>query len=54
MLHTKTPRKRKPVEAYLRLQGRFAHLFEPERNEAALASIQERVDAYWTERESDE
>jgi pyruvate ferredoxin oxidoreductase beta subunit len=45
--HTKLPRERKAVEDYLRLQGRFAHLFEPERNEAELASLQERVDAYW-------
>jgi pyruvate ferredoxin oxidoreductase beta subunit len=35
------------VEEYLKLQGRFAHLFEPERNEALLAEIQEKVDAYW-------
>jgi pyruvate ferredoxin oxidoreductase beta subunit len=47
VVHTKHPRERKPVEDYLRLQGRFAHLFEPERIEAELASLQERVDAYW-------
>lgn len=47
VVHSKRPRERKPVEDYLRLQGRFAHLFEPERNEAELASLQERVDAYW-------
>jgi pyruvate ferredoxin oxidoreductase beta subunit len=45
--HTKKPRKRPPVEEYLKLQGRFAHLFRPERNEVALCEIQARVDAYW-------
>jgi pyruvate ferredoxin oxidoreductase beta subunit len=33
----------KPVEDYLKLQGRFAHLFKPERKEQELALIQERV-----------
>jgi pyruvate ferredoxin oxidoreductase beta subunit len=46
--HTKRPpRCRPPVEAYLSMQGRFAHLFEPERNETLIAEIQARVDAYW-------
>jgi len=45
--HTLKPGKRRPVEEYLKLQRRFAHLFEPERNEAVLAEIQRRVDAYW-------
>jgi pyruvate ferredoxin oxidoreductase beta subunit len=52
VVHTRTPRERKPVEDYLRLQGRFAHLFEPERNEAALAELQDRIDAYWAEVEN--
>jgi len=47
VIHTKRPLERKPVEDYLRLQGRFAHLFEPNRNEAALKALQDRVDAYW-------
>ena len=47
--HTKIPRERLPVEDYLRLQGRFRHLFEPQRNDALLAEIQARVDAYWAE-----
>jgi pyruvate ferredoxin oxidoreductase beta subunit len=45
--HTRIPHPRTPVEEYLKLQGRFAHLFEPERNEAALAEIQAHVDADW-------
>jgi pyruvate ferredoxin oxidoreductase beta subunit len=47
IVHTKVPPKRAPVEEYLRAQGRFAHLFEPSRDEATLASIQQSVDAYW-------
>jgi pyruvate ferredoxin oxidoreductase beta subunit len=47
LVHTKIPRQRKPVEEYLKLQGRFKHLFEPERNEKAIQQIQNRVDAYW-------
>jgi pyruvate ferredoxin oxidoreductase beta subunit len=47
MVHTKVPRQRPPVEEYLQLQGRFKHLFAPERNEKLLAEIQARVDAYW-------
>jgi pyruvate ferredoxin oxidoreductase beta subunit len=47
VVHTRVRRPRLPVEEYLKEQGRFAHLFEPERNEAMLAEIQARVDAYW-------
>jgi pyruvate ferredoxin oxidoreductase beta subunit len=47
--HTRVPRPRLPVEEYLSRQGRFAHLFAPRRDEAALAAIQARVDAYWAE-----
>lgn len=47
VVHTKRPHPRAPVEAYLQRQGRFAHLFAPERNEALLADIQNAVDAYW-------
>jgi pyruvate ferredoxin oxidoreductase beta subunit len=44
--HTYIPARR-PVEEYLRLQGRFRHLFEPVRQDEAIRHIQERVDAYW-------
>jgi len=47
VVHTKQPRRRAPVEEYLKLQGRFSHLFEPERNEVLLDEIQRRIDAYW-------
>jgi len=49
VVHTRPPRQRRPVEEYLKLQGRFRHLFEPTRNEQALREIQARVDGYWSE-----
>jgi pyruvate ferredoxin oxidoreductase beta subunit len=45
--HTMVPHPRAPVEEYLKTQGRFAHLFEPVRNEQTIAEIQARIDAYW-------
>ncbi len=47
VVHSKVPHPRLPVEEYLKRQGRFAHLFAPERDEALIAEIQARVDAYW-------
>ena len=38
---------RPPVEDYLKLQGRFRHLFEPARDDKTIAEIQASVDAYW-------
>jgi len=49
VIHTKVPKQRKPVEDYLKLQGRFKHLFEPVRNEQLINEIQNRVDTYWSE-----
>ncbi|MDH5676074.1 MAG: thiamine pyrophosphate-dependent enzyme [Myxococcales bacterium] len=43
--HTKLPKTRLPVERYLETQGRFAHLFEPQRDEATLRAIQAKIDA---------
>ena len=45
--HTVVPKRFKPVEEYLQVQGRFAHLFKPVRQEAALNKIQEGVNEYW-------
>ncbi|WP_455209633.1 thiamine pyrophosphate-dependent enzyme [Kaarinaea lacus] len=45
--HTKVPHPRKPVEEYLKTQGRFKHLFEPQRDDALINEIQARVDRYW-------
>lgn len=47
IVHTLIPRKRLPVEQYLRRQGRFSHLFQPQRNENLLREIQLDVDSYW-------
>ncbi len=47
VVHTKPPKQRPPVEEYLRLQGRFAHLFEPVRQDQVIDGIQARVDDYW-------
>ena len=46
VVHTYVP-KRRPVEEYLKLQGRFRHLFEPARQDDAIRHIQEQVDTYW-------
>ena len=47
--HTVVPGKFKPVEEYLKEQGRFAHLFKPVRQEEILGRIQSMVDQYWGE-----
>ncbi len=45
--HTKLMKERIPVEEYLKIQGRFAHLFNPLRNEELIDEIQNSVDLYW-------
>ena len=47
VVHTKAPGERKPVEEYLKLQGRYRHLFEPQRNDELIEEIQNKVDDYW-------
>jgi pyruvate ferredoxin oxidoreductase beta subunit len=47
VFHTKIPHQRIPVEEYLIKQGRFSHLFKPQRDEALLAELQAKVDSYW-------
>ena len=42
------PRQKLPVEEYLKLQGRFKHLFQKE-NEALIYHIQQDVDQRWEE-----
>jgi pyruvate ferredoxin oxidoreductase beta subunit len=41
------PESKKPVEKYLEIQGRFRHLFRPERREDIIDSIQAWVDHRW-------
>ena len=52
--HTRVPKTRVPVEEYLQRQGRFAHLFQPKRNDRLLQEIQARIDAYWARVEVEE
>lgn len=54
VVHTRIPHPRVPVEEYLKLQGRFKHLFAPERDDFTIADIQARVDAYWAEVEDEQ
>jgi pyruvate ferredoxin oxidoreductase beta subunit len=41
------PENKKPVEKYLKTQGRFRHLFRPETNVELLKTIQKQVDLRW-------
>ncbi|MFZ5571476.1 MAG: thiamine pyrophosphate-dependent enzyme [Thermodesulfobacteriota bacterium] len=43
---TYTPKQKQPVSAFLKPQGRFAHLFKPG-NEAMLQTLQSHVDLQW-------
>ena len=40
------PKKRLPIEEFLRTQGRFKHLFKPE-NEHLIEEFQKEVDRRW-------
>jgi pyruvate ferredoxin oxidoreductase beta subunit len=42
------PKKKLPVEEYLKSQGRFKHLFKPG-NEKLIEKIQDGVDKRWDE-----
>lgn len=42
------PAKKLPVEDYLKMQGRFAHMFKPG-NEWMIEEVQKNVDARWEE-----
>ncbi|MHA1237755.1 MAG: thiamine pyrophosphate-dependent enzyme [Candidatus Odinarchaeia archaeon] len=41
------PERKKPVEEYLKLQGRFKHLFKPEPKKELIEDIQRHVDKEW-------
>lgn len=43
---TYKPKQRKPVVEYLKIQGRFKHLFTPE-NQYIIDNIQKSIDEYW-------
>ncbi len=52
VVHNRIPHPRLPVEDYLKPQQRFAHLFEPQRDDKRIGEIQAAVDAYWLEVEN--
>jgi pyruvate ferredoxin oxidoreductase beta subunit len=43
-----TPKVKRPIQDYLKPQGRFSHLFQPG-NEALLTEVQAEVDRKWTQ-----
>jgi pyruvate ferredoxin oxidoreductase beta subunit len=45
--HTLLRKKWRPVEDYLREQGRFTHLFEPVLQQDVIRDLQSAVDRYW-------
>jgi pyruvate ferredoxin oxidoreductase beta subunit len=45
---TYKPKEKKPLEEWLKIQGRFRHLFKPE-NEWIMKEMQEQVDKDWEE-----
>lgn len=45
--HSVIAHKRKPVEEYLKMQGRFEHLFKPVKQEKVIQELQKMVDDYW-------
>lgn len=46
MRYVKRPERKKSVKEYLKLQGRFRHLFNPEKKEI-IESIQKHIDREW-------
>ncbi len=46
VIHTYLPNRLRPIEDYLRLQKRYAHLFEP-LNREAISFMQSQVLLYW-------
>jgi pyruvate ferredoxin oxidoreductase beta subunit len=46
MAYVKRPERKKPIIDYLKAQGRFRHLFRPERPEI-IERIQKYVDKEW-------
>ncbi|MEA2055899.1 MAG: 3-methyl-2-oxobutanoate dehydrogenase subunit beta [Candidatus Thermoplasmatota archaeon] len=39
--------ERKPIEAWMKKQGRFKHLFKPEKDTKTIAAIQNHIDQTW-------
>ena len=43
------PSKKKPIEEYLKTQGRFRHLYKPEVRHDLIKMFQDDVDKRWEE-----
>jgi pyruvate ferredoxin oxidoreductase beta subunit len=41
------PEKRKPIEEFLKIQGRFSHLFKPTRDDKKIQELQDYVQHRW-------
>jgi len=46
---TYKPKEKLPIEEWLEPQGRFRHLFRPEKREDIIRELQEAVDRHWEE-----
>ncbi len=46
---TYKPKEKLPIEEWLKPQGRFRHLFRPEKREDIIRELQEAVDRHWEE-----
>ncbi|MCD6540270.1 pyruvate ferredoxin oxidoreductase [Candidatus Bipolaricaulota bacterium] len=46
---TYKPKEKLPIEKWLEPQGRFRHLFRPEKREDIIRELQEAVDRHWEE-----
>lgn len=46
------PKERRPIEDFLKLQGRFKHIFEPKGDKDMIKKIQENIDKKWQELKS--
>lgn len=46
---TYKPKERIPIEEWLKLQGRFRHLFRSEDGKRLIQELQEAVDRHWEE-----
>ena len=40
------PKEKRPVEDFLKTQGRFKHIFKPE-NESIIKELQDEIDREW-------
>ena len=41
------PKEKKPIEEFMKPQGRFSHLFKDEKGKAVIAEAQRQIDAQW-------